>query len=66
MMMMMKAVRETAQEALSALFSGEETSKPPPKENQNNIMMTDVYWFMDVCRHTGLFVCGVASAWVDA
>nr|XP_043609977.1 protein MODIFIED TRANSPORT TO THE VACUOLE 1 [Erigeron canadensis] len=27
-----KAVRETAQEALSAIFSGEDTSKPPPKE----------------------------------
>ncbi|KAI7752141.1 hypothetical protein M8C21_012469 [Ambrosia artemisiifolia] len=27
-----KAVRETAQEALSALFSGEDTSKPPPNE----------------------------------
>ncbi|KAK9058338.1 hypothetical protein SSX86_023179 [Deinandra increscens subsp. villosa] len=27
-----KSVRETAQEALSALFSGEDTSKPPPKE----------------------------------
>ncbi|KAI3683263.1 hypothetical protein L1987_83766 [Smallanthus sonchifolius] len=27
-----KSVRETAQEALSALFSGEDTSKPPPNE----------------------------------
>ncbi|KAK1413532.1 hypothetical protein QVD17_35307 [Tagetes erecta] len=28
-----KSVRETAQEALSALFSGEDTSKPPPNES---------------------------------
>ncbi|XP_024980221.1 VHS domain-containing protein At3g16270-like isoform X3 [Cynara cardunculus var. scolymus] len=27
-----KSVRETAQEALSAIFAGEESSKPPPKE----------------------------------
>lgn len=27
-----KSVRETAQEALSAIFSGEDSSKPPPKE----------------------------------
>ncbi|KAJ9558524.1 hypothetical protein OSB04_013138 [Centaurea solstitialis] len=27
-----KAVRETAQEALSAIFAGEDSSKPPPKE----------------------------------
>ncbi|XP_071689490.1 protein MODIFIED TRANSPORT TO THE VACUOLE 1-like [Rutidosis leptorrhynchoides] len=27
-----KSVRETAQEALSAIFSGEDTSKPPPNE----------------------------------
>lgn len=28
-----KSVRETAQEALTALFSGEDTSKPPPNES---------------------------------